>query len=372
MSAHTFYLKPVDTFFFKGQQISEAGNDNNMFGIFPPRPNTVYGALRSAYIHEHIPFYEFEQETNLEVKKWMGTPRSLGDFRVTYCGLTYENDLLFPLPLDYQVIEKDEKLQAYPLQLVCDDMPSSHNTGWLLTSKIKEKSKSSTNLFMKRNDWKRNILSTSPVDHLYKLTDLVTFENKTGIALDYEKRTSKSSYFYQMNYLRFLNDSSLYVYSPISPDFDNIHLVRLGGENRPWILEQKEETFKLWNKDELNILKQKILQSGIAKIILLSPAIWENGSQPKSYDGNSVILPNGMKVKLLTAAIGRPTLYGGWDIVHHRPKKRYYMVPEGSVLYVQVHKDQVDNMIELANGFSFSDYGNQEGFGFAVVAPVKH
>ena len=58
MSAHTFYLKPVDTFFFKGQQISEAGNDNNMFGIFPPRPNTVYGALRSAYIHEHIPFYE--------------------------------------------------------------------------------------------------------------------------------------------------------------------------------------------------------------------------------------------------------------------------------------------------------------------------
>lgn len=369
----SFYLKPVDTFFFKGQQTTEAGEDTHNTGIFPPRPNTVYGALRAAYIHEHSTFDRFAESADEAVKKWMGTPDELGEFSIAFNGLMFRNELVLPLPLDYQVIEKDGKFKAYPLQPVRSDLPASpQTTGWLLQARIKEKSKSAAPFFVKIGNWKTYLLSGKPADCLLTISDFVSFEDRIGIALDYGKQTKKESYLYRMRKLRFKDNHALYVYSSSAPDFKNVRFVRLGGENRPWLLQQTDESFTLWTAKEIEHIKEQIRRTGMAKIILLTPAIWKKGSRPEAFDGQFVTLPNGLKTELLTAAVGRPDLYGGWDIANHRPKKRYYMVPRGSVLYVNVWEEQLNRFLELAGGFSFTDYGKQEGFGFAVIAPVIH
>lgn len=362
-------LTPIDTFFFKGQQTTEIESDSTMSVVFPPRPNTIYGALRSAFIHNHTTFDDFYDGRDSFVKKWMGTPKELGDFHLDYCGLYFEGQSLLPLPLDYQVIEKENgTMIAHPLSLRIDEAPSSQGGGWRLKSDYKEKSKSSTNQYVSLDYWKDSVLQKKTINKLVPLSQLLFNEPKLGIALDYKERRSKKSYLYQMTKLRFNKDGALIAYISSCPDFNHIHFARIGGENRPWVIQQEQGSFALWNENELKQLKQQILTTKIARVILLSPAIWKQGSRPLNFDGLYLTLPNGLSVEWLTAAIGRPSLYGGWDIVKCRPKQRCYMVPEGSVIYLNVQEEQVDSLLELANGFSMTDQGAQEGFGFAVIA----
>lgn len=359
--------------------MTEAGSDSTMTGIFPPRPNTIYGALRSAFIHHHISFEEFREGTHAEVKKWMGTPDKLGDFRLDYCGLYYKQELLLPLPLDHQVMatENDGNI-AYPLSLQMDENPSSQGSGWRLMSNRKEKTKGSANQYVKIEQWKTALLGVQPFKDVISVNELLEKEQKIGIALDYNERRTKENYLYNMTKLRFKDDGGLIVYTPNSPDFTKIPFARIGGENRPWSIKQEQGDFSLWDSTELEKIRQQILETKLAKLVLLSPAIWEQGSRPLTFDGTKLTLPNGIHVNWLTAAIGRPSLYGGWDIVKHRPKKRCFMVPEGSIIYISLQEnqamtiaEQVDSLLQLVNGFSLTDQGAQEGFGFAVIAAAN-
>ncbi|AEH47997.1 type III-B CRISPR module-associated protein Cmr3 [Parageobacillus thermoglucosidasius] len=364
-------LKPVDTFFFKNHHVTEAGEDTVMESMFPPRPNTIYGALRAAYIHTHTTFDEFVRETDEHVKRWMGTPNQRGEFRLQYCALTYKQDILLPLPLDYQVIEEKKSLKAYPLLLANDEKPSSLQGKWRLASTRREKTKSSQHQYVSLQEWKHAILHEAPISSLISLSKLVVREEKVGIRLDIGSRTAQEGLLYRVMQGRFRDDGALAVYIGNGPDFSKVKFARIGGENRPWIIQQSEETFTLWDEKEKKQLAEKIAQTKVAKIIFLSPAIFESGSRPCNFDGEKVTLPNGVTVKWLTAAIGRPELYGGWDIVRHRPKPRKWMVPAGSVIYVEVEEEDISKLLFVANGMHFTDEGAEEGFGFAVIASAS-
>lgn len=360
-------LTPVDTFFFKGQQTALSSNDQSMSGMFPPRPNTIYGALRSAFIHAHTTFENFYEGSHEEVKRWMGTPDELGDFQIDFCSLFFEGSPLLPLPLDYQVIEDGKKGKAVPLKLKENDGLSSVDSKWLLYSTTNGKSKSSSNQYIKLQDWKLAMVHNKEISNLYSISNLLVTEPKIGISLDYERKTAEQSKLYQISSLRFQKDGSLVVFSSSAPDFQNIPFARVGAENRPWTIKQEDGHFSLYDNKEMTTLKEQLKKTKIAKIILLSPAIWENGSRPSIYRDGKLKLSNQLEVEWLTAAIGRPSLYGGWDIKKHRPKHRKFMVPEGSVIYVKVEEQQIEQFVQLANGFSLTDEGAKEGFGFAVV-----
>jgi CRISPR-associated protein Cmr3 len=364
-------LTPVDTFFFKNHHATEAGEDTVMESMFPPRPNTIYGALRAAYIHAHTTFDEFVRETDEHVKRWMGTPNQRGEFQLQYCALTYKQEILLPLPLDYQVIEEKNSLKAYPLLLANDEKPSSLQGKWRLASTRREKTKSSQHQYVSLQEWKHAILHEAPISSLISLSKLVVREEKVGIRLNIGRRTAQKGFFYRVTQGRFRDDGALAVYIGNGPDFSKVKFARIGGENRPWIIQQSEETFTLWDEKEQKQLAEKIAQTKVAKIIFLSPAIFERGSRPHDFDDEKMTLPNGVTVKWLTAAIGRPELYGGWDIVRHRPKPRKWMVPAGSVIYVEVEEGDISKLLSVANGMHFTDEGAEEGFGFAVIASAS-
>ncbi|WP_339232648.1 type III-B CRISPR module-associated Cmr3 family protein [Geobacillus sp. FSL W8-0032] len=365
-------LRPTDTFFFKNHHATQAGETTVMEPMFPPRPNTIYGALRAAYIYTHSSFEDFARGADEHVKQWMGTPNGRGAFRLYYCGLADGDQLFLPLPLDYQVVEEGESLTAYPLELVKDRKPSSSSLGWRLASSRREKTKSSQHRYVSVDEWKRALLASQPITSLRSLSSFIAREAKVGIQLDDSKRTAREKFLYRVEKSRFLGEASLVAYISDEPDFSAVKWARIGGENRPWSIRQTPGQFRLWSVDERKTLEQAIQRTKLAKVVFLSPAIFSNGSRPATFDGVHWRWPNGATVEWLASAIGRPELYGGWDIVHHRPKPRKWMVPAGSVVYVKVERDEELPLIFSAlDGIHLTDEGAEEGFGFAIVTSVS-
>ncbi|MEW5323558.1 type III-B CRISPR module-associated Cmr3 family protein [Geobacillus thermoleovorans] len=365
-------LTPTDTFFFKNHHVTQAGETTVMESMFPPRPNTIYGALRAAYIYAHSSFEAFESGEDECVRKWMGTPDERGDFRLHYCALADGETMFLPLPLDYQVVEEGESLTAYPLQLVQDRKPSSSPNIWRLASSRREKTKSAQHRYVSAEEWKRALLAGQPIHSLRSLSTFVVQEEKVGIQLDIVKRTARESFLYRVAKQRFLGEASLVAYIGDGPDFSHVKWARIGGENRPWSIHQESGEFRLWNSDEKKRIEQDIQRTRLAKIVFLSPAIFSNGSRPGSMDGNRWTWPNGATVTWIAAAIGRPELYGGWDIVRHRPKPRKWMVPAGSVIYVKIERDNdLPLVLSALDGIHLTDEGAEEGFGLAIITSAN-
>ncbi|WP_054950072.1 type III-B CRISPR module-associated Cmr3 family protein [Numidum massiliense] len=366
-------LKPVDTFFFKGHATADAGVHTVADGMFPPRSNTVYGALRAAYIHQHSTFEDFAAGKDDAVKEWMGTPESFGSFRQALLLLMKNDELLLPLPLDCQVL-KEEKLEVHPLTLTPDDLPSSNNASlWRLRASSNKKSASAAGKFVPMRDWKKLLLSGESTEFLLAAADLIQRSPKVGIHLNKERRAEKH-YFYQQQMLTMVGGCQLAVYADPCPDFADVPFARLGAESRPWTIAEEDHSWTLWEEEELAQLRQQLAATKLARIVLLSPAVWGNGSRPGSFNEETkeIELSNGLRAEVLTAAVGRPDMYGGWDIVKHRPKERRQMVPAGTVLYVRIAEADIDRFIALANGFTLTDEGAHEGFGFAVAAGVPN
>ncbi len=64
--------------------MTEQGSDHVASGIFPPRPNTVYSAMRSAYIRQFLndePFLRFKKgDISCERhSRWLGSSYLLGE-----------------------------------------------------------------------------------------------------------------------------------------------------------------------------------------------------------------------------------------------------------------------------------------------------
>lgn len=366
-------LKPVDSFFFRGHSYADAGSDTTMTGIFPPRPNTIYGALRSAYIHEHSSFDRFYVEEDEELKRWMGSPDAIGDFSLIGTFILKDGDLVLPLPLDYQVIEEESSLCGYPLYLKQNDtFQSSNSTSWGLYATEKDKkSKNAQGKFYIIDKWKQSVLNQIPTQSLLTTNEFIDDYSKVGIHVDSIKKQANEHYLYRMNMLTMKSNSELSVLINHSPDFSKVHFARLGGESRPWTIKQNfyEQPF-FWKDKELQQIENQLQRNGIARIILLTSAIWKQGSRPSNYNEatRTMTLPNGLEVEPLAWVVGRPEVLGGWDIVQNRPKRRQWMVPAGTVVYIRIEKEQISKVMELANGFHFTDDLTQEGFGFSVIS----
>ncbi|MBE2905565.1 MULTISPECIES: type III-B CRISPR module-associated protein Cmr3 [Anoxybacillus] len=364
-------LQPIDTFFFKTHHVTEAGEHTVMESMFPPRPSTVYGALRAAYIHAHASFDEFAQGTNEQVRLWMGTPENYGEFRLQYCTL-YRNEPFLPLPLDYQLIEEDGKLSAHSLQLSKDNGLSSVSNPWRLIATKRAKTKDAKHHCVSMTHWKQALLDGREMTDIISLSSIVIPEEKVGIQLNTYARITEKGQLYRATHYRFHDGWELAAYVENAPDFSNVSFARIGGENRPWVVQQQNDSFSLWNEKEKEKIASRIRQTKKAKIVFLSPAIFAGGTRPRQFDGEYVTLPNGLKVKWLAGAIGRSELYGGWDIVRHRPKERMPMIPAGSVIYVEIDSEEhIPHLMELANGMHFTDENAHEGFGFATITSAN-
>ncbi|KUO70793.1 MAG: hypothetical protein APF81_12730 [Desulfosporosinus sp. BRH_c37] len=400
-------LQPVDTFFFRNHKNFTPGENATATTIFPPRPGTIYGALRSAYIHCKSDFSTFAQGSDQDLKEWMGTPRKAGQFTLRGCLMHINNHTLLPLPLDYQVVKTtnnnnpqnrsmdkplvepfqeiaDEKAErAYPLILKNDNDPASDGREYRLYGVSVDKSSSSAGALVGLDQWKQEIVNRTGLT-IYRSSRFIEDEDKLGITRDWETKTAREGMVYQIKMSRFKTSedsgesirkipesSGFLAVCNKTPAFSSVPYLRLGGKNRPWTLHELKEDFNLFTSSEEKEIIGQIEKSGIARLILLSPAIWTEQSAYYLREEARFRVNQELEFPILTEAIGRLTLVGGWDIARNAPKPRMQAVPAGTVLYLQVAKEQARKLVMAVKDAVLSDELGYEGYGWAVCGAGK-
>lgn len=252
-------MNPIDTLFFKGAESMVAGENHEVDTMFPPMPDTIIGAIRTAIMKQKgiaPAIYLANSEQFLRDCPILGKPDDPG-FRLTGPLFYTENRvLLLPAPANWYValsslqqknvtnqyvtIQIAEPLPDVPLGLVgsvdkpfwmknpkCSDMKSL--SGWWVTPATFEavrnaKDVLSINELAEIKPDKPAILPTS---------SLFRREERVGIALTPE-RTAREGHLYSTTHVRLRGDVSLVV------GIDSTHelclceegILQLGGEQR--------------------------------------------------------------------------------------------------------------------------------------------
>jgi CRISPR-associated protein Cmr3 len=95
------------------------------------------------------------------------------------------------------------------------------------------------------------------------------------------------------------------------------------------------------------------------RVVLLTPAIFHNGSAPDKILGARVV----------ASAVGRPEVSSGWDYKRKRPKSSRRMASARSVYWVDLGDVPKRDWIERAwmQNISDDEQERRDGFGLAVV-----
>lgn len=368
------HLTPVDTFFFRNHMSLNAGEESAAMGLFPPRPGTVYGALRSAYVHQHSDFTSFRDGADEDVKRWMGTPSQIRDFRLQGVFLHSGTHLLLPLPLDHEIISEAGEDLAHRLVMKKFHSYETGRDEYLLVGTQSKKTQSPEGGYvLDAETWMTTILSPESVS-VQQASRWVTTEPKIGIALHPTARRAQDHMLYEMDMLRLVGDRShvaappsLCVLTAESPDFSDVQVMSMGAEQRPWNLQQRTGELSWLSNEDRAKLVEGIAQTGRARLVLLTPTIWE---KTWNHEQRLLTVKDGLQLPILAMAIGRPQLIGGWDMHRNRPKNRSWALTAGSVFYVEVPKQRAAEFVEATYLRNRSDQLEHEGYGLMMPTLV--
>jgi CRISPR-associated protein Cmr3 len=343
-------VEALDTLFFRDGKPFTMGQETWADGVFPPYPSVVYGALRSAYFAQHI------EELNKANQKDDPT----AGLRIKGLFLEIDNDLCLPLPLDCV----EEKINSYDqvafqLKLEENTMVSSAPTSYILGSDGDSQVENVREGYLNDLDFRRYLDATMNEYYYYNLSEYVFAEEKIGIAKDNFTSVAEKSKLYRIT-LRRLNNVSIII------DFEGLKLpesgfLKLGGEGKAVTYESIEGL-----PDFSSELKENRF-----KIYLATPAIFKNGWLPgwinsETLEGSY----NGLRLKLLSAAVGKHINIGGFDIKKGRPKPMKRAVPAGSVYYFELLEGEPAKIMDLMHYKSISEYSPEQGFGISFVGRV--
>ncbi|MEP9412271.1 MAG: hypothetical protein HRF42_12915 [Candidatus Brocadia sp.] len=206
--------------------------------------------------------------------------------------------------------------------------------------------------------------------HVY---EFVSMEPKTGIKRSNGTRTTEEGHLYRvgMNRLAQINPDKSINEVSILVDYDGLNnfpdsgMVRPGGEAKSAAIKRVTD-FKIPELSQAS--KDKIGKDRRFKLYFATPTVFKHGWLPDKMDSETLIWKkNSFSLKLLTAAIGKPVMVGGWDIDKKQPKPMRKAVPAGSVYYLEILDGDVESIVNTFHYKNISDFSSQEGFGLSLV-----
>jgi CRISPR-associated protein Cmr3 len=145
-------------------------------------------------------------------------------------------------------------------------------------------------------------------------------------------------------------------------------LVRLGSGGRLSGLEKKSEAW--WGFTDHPLLKpklQQLKQGGKLRLILVTPAVFENGWLPDGIDKDTLEGEiHGVKLTLKAAALNRWQPLAGWDMAAKKYKPTRRMVPAGSVYWFEIKSEPPTDWAEKLWLTSICGKDHNDGFGLVV------
>lgn len=353
-------IEPIDTLFFRDGKPFSMGDQTAAFGIFPPYPSTVYGAIRTGIISQNQGLSSFYTGGMADE---IGTidDSSSASFKLKGVFLYKSDDdyLFLPAPLD--LVTEDNKTAKRTR--IKQDAPFSSNIkiDQYLFSLEMEKAQSVKGYYIKHTDLKSYLNSSRDEFDIYPEKIFCRVEYRTGIKIDSKTKTVEEGNLYRVGMRRFEKEFSLACDLEGTPSLRKEGVLKLGGEGKTVRYQTSE--FQLPDTKETVI--KRIKETGIIKIYFAIPAIFEKGWFPDE----KIINGPDYKLELITASIGSPVSIGGWDMARgarggHKTMMRG--VPAGSVYYFKILNGDVENIYQHLHYRNISERAN-EGFGLIMV-----
>ena len=353
-------IDPLDTLFFRDGKPFRMGEETWSNSIFPPNPSVIYGALRSAYFANHIDDLGKANEEDDPTKglKIKGIYLKISN--------KISNDIYFPLPVDCVKEKYDDEGKGFVLLTTPSEgfVSNYPKLGKILISS-NNKVENIQNALLSKSTFEEYLNGETNNIIYLKIDNCLMNEPKIGIALSSQTHSSQEGMLYRVDMKRLENKQDDKM--SIVIDFEGLDLpeegiIKFGGEG-------KAARYNRYKEKDINIDFPKFKENANQfKIVLTTPAIFKNGWLPDWIDETTLVGEfNGLKIKLLTAAIDKPIHIGGFDMKEKKPKPMFKAVPAGSVYYFEL----IDgNMGEVKNTFhqkAISDVYPEYGFGIAYV-----
>ena len=199
-------------------------------------------------------------------------------------------------------------------------------------------------------------------------------EHRTGVQIEAQSQTARDGALFQVEHRRYQGRPAgatghsladvqrLALLATAESSEIRGAVVPFAGERRLVALRSVDQTVPELPEEVL----AGILAHRRARAILVTPAHFTQGWLPRWL----VESPEGVRVHLKAAAVGRPEVVSGWDLLRSRPKPTRRLVPAGSVYFLEL--EGADAAVEAWlrqrwwRAVSDDEQARRDGFGVCV------
>jgi len=346
----TIQINPLDTLIFRDGRPFGSDSDGWANSLMLPSLTSIYGALRAIYFAQN--------SKKINVSNITDDNDPTKNLIIKNLFFISKNIPIFPIPKDLVLKSKNDK-NIYSLDLI-ENTTTSNSLEMIFKSAFDNASKA--NGFLTKSNFSKYLKGNKKVQ-FKSLENYILSEAKIGIGRNDNTKSVDEGKLYRVGLKRYRNLSIIVDFEGI--EIEEEGLLRFGGEG-------KGAYYK--SIDDINLPQCEKLDSDIFKLILLTPAIFEQGWIPDFIKDNFEGEFEKIKVKLIATAIGKAEYIGGWDIQKNKPKSMFKAVPAGSVYYFKLlNSSDRDKIVEAFNYKSIVKLENfkKEGYGVSVVGNYK-
>jgi CRISPR-associated protein Cmr3 len=334
-----YCVTPNDTLFFRGGEPMGIGESHFQTSVFPPSPETFVGAVRTTVIAHNCDSdfhgYASGRYADTDWVREIGM-RDLPDtFRFTGPFLKEGNRVFLPPPANlFRNLDGTKLSVASPKQFPEVTYSSAvPEIMWLKTD-----GKGHGKDWKPMEEWislegmakylQGSMYRLKTADFIV-LSGMFRNEERIGIAINGEGlRTARKGHLYCTAHKRFFEGNGMVFLLDGVPSFPDATLIRLGGENRTAWCERIDD------------MKLPSVEGTVDFLVTVMPVrtARRGAGVPVTEfldEDLNVILPGGVRSKLLSYAVGKPVLFGGWDMAEKKAKEMIQYVPAGSVFYFE-------------------------------------
>jgi CRISPR-associated protein Cmr3 len=341
MSRKWIFIEPQDVWMFRTSKPFTAGQSFVARSTFPPNPQTMQGIIRTHVIEQSgIDWRDFGTRRDESLLDKIGAPATRNGQKATlgnnfairgpFVAKDIRTDkerqenkpirvkMLVPNPQDVMK-RKDNDQLALLTPRPADFETDLPFAGWQpLTLADVEGEYEVADGWLDQENLRLYLQGEVP-KQLIRQAEVFLYDERVGLAIDYGRRASREHHLYHAEFVRPCNGVGLLVEvdADLLPDAGYINV---GGESRSAYYETVDFQPPAFS-DKNNL-----------KIVVLTPAYFSDGWQPKNEDWSPWVGPN---ARLVSIALGRPMLISGWDTARRQPKPLHHYIPVGSVFYFE-------------------------------------
>lgn len=378
MTKRTLAFSPLDAWFFRDGRPFNHGETNQADAPsqFPPAAYTMIGAIRAALARTQGWSGNGKWDTSLN--PILGN--NYDDFdNLCFHGpyLIQQSKYVFPMPLHAMgyLVEKDTKKNWNPYTFLSPSKGKKYtcDLGEAIFVELINHAPPNTKLKQGETLWitceglqkilHNDILSS---EDCISQRELWILEPRLGLERNALTHAPKEGLLYSPQYVRMQKDVELTMEVEGVPENWKLpDLIPFGGESRAACL-RTIDTLPLPEAPSEAIKKSKKLT-----VTLLTPLLLQtnqNGLLLHPQPGEP--FPNMPGTEIVSACVGKPIRFGGWNSLDNKPLPLTPFLPAGSTWFLKVETDTVDDILKM-NG-KHVGLKTQFGFGQIVLGVWPH